>query len=199
MTSRTTSTSTRSPGGSAPESWPTFASRVEANTDRLLDLFAEHGVKATFFVLGWVAERNPALVRRIADAGHELGSHSHWHRLVFSLSPDEFREDLRRARGAIGEAAGRHGPRLPGAQLLHRASARSGPSTILAEEGYDYDASIFPVRHDVYGIPDAPGSPHVIPLPIRDHLSSGPVPPAASAATCACRSAAAISGWSRTR
>src|SRR5512134_1128311 len=65
-------------GQISSDAWPTFASRVEANTDRLLDLFAAHGVKATFFVLGWVADRHPHLIRRIADAGHELGSHSYW-------------------------------------------------------------------------------------------------------------------------
>jgi polysaccharide deacetylase family protein (PEP-CTERM system associated) len=146
------------------DAWPTFASRVESNTDRLLDLFAAHGVRATFFVLGWVADRHPRLIRRIADAGHELGSHSYWHRLVFSLTPDEFREDLRRARGAIGDASGVtvRGFRAPSFSIVERSL---WALEILAEEGYAYDASIFPVRHDVYGIPDAPRQPHVIPVP----------------------------------
>ena len=146
------------------DAWPTFTSRVEANTDRLLALFAEHGVRATFFVLGWVAERHPRLVRRIAEAGHELGSHSYWHRLVFSLTPDEFREDLRRARGAIGDASGVtvRGFRAPSFSIVDRSL---WALDVLAEEGYDYDASIFPVHHDVYGIPEAPRQPHVISVP----------------------------------
>jgi polysaccharide deacetylase family protein (PEP-CTERM system associated) len=148
-------------GRVARDSWPTFPSRVEANTARILGLFAEHGVRGTFFVLGWVAERYPQLVRRIADAGHEIGSHSHWHRLVYSLTPEEFREDLRRARGAIGDATGItvRGFRAPSFSITERSL---WALDVLADEGYDYDASIFPVRHDVYGIPGAPRHPHLI-------------------------------------
>jgi polysaccharide deacetylase family protein (PEP-CTERM system associated) len=143
------------------ESWPTIPGRVESSTARLLDLFAEHGVRGTFFVLGWVAQQYPQLVQRIADAGHELASHSHWHRLVYSLSPEEFREDLRRARGAIGDATGVtvRGFRAPSFSIVERSL---WALDVLAEEGYHYDASIFPVRHDVYGIPHAPRQIHII-------------------------------------
>jgi polysaccharide deacetylase family protein (PEP-CTERM system associated) len=145
----------------SPDTWASFPSRVEANTERMLELFAAHGVRGTFFVLGWVAERYPGLVRRIAGAGHEIGSHSHWHRLVYSLSPEEFRDDLRRARGAIGDATGItvRGFRAPSFSIVERSL---WALDVLADEGYDYDASIFPVRHDVYGIPGAPRQPHLI-------------------------------------
>ena len=80
---------------------------MEANTHRILRLLERHGVKATFFVLGWVAERHPRLVREIHACGHEVGSHGYWHRLVYELSPAEFREDLRRSRAALENAVGR--------------------------------------------------------------------------------------------
>jgi polysaccharide deacetylase family protein (PEP-CTERM system associated) len=145
----------------SPDQWPSFESRVVSNTSRLLDLFAEHGVHSTFFVLGWVAERYPALIRRIAAEGHELASHSHWHRLVYSLTPASFREDLRRARDVIESATGVRvrGYRAPSYSITRDAL---WALDVLIEEGYDYDASIFPIRHDVYGIPDAPRVPHRI-------------------------------------
>jgi polysaccharide deacetylase family protein (PEP-CTERM system associated) len=141
--------------------WPQLTSRVVANTDRLLDLFAEHSVQATFFVLGWVAERHPDLVRRIAQGGHELASHSYWHRLVYDLTPAELRDDLRRARDVIESAAGVRvrGFRAPSFSIVERSL---WALDVLVDEGYAYDASIFPVRHDVYGIPTAPPIPHVI-------------------------------------
>lgn len=140
------------------EAWPTFESRVVASTERLLALFAEHGVRATFFVLGWVAERQPALVARIASAGHDLASHSYWHRLVYDLTPDEFRDDLRRAKDAIESAGGKRvlGFRAPSFSIVARSS---WALDVLVEEGYAYDASVFPVRHDRYGIPGAPRHP----------------------------------------
>ena len=148
-------------GRITPDQWPSFESRVLSNTSRLLDLFAEHGVHSTFFVLGWVAERQPALVQRIAREGHELASHSHWHRLVYSLTPETFREDLRRARGVIEDAAGVRvrGFRAPSWSITLDAL---WAFDVLIDEGYDYDASVFPIRHDVYGIPGAPRVPHLI-------------------------------------
>jgi polysaccharide deacetylase family protein (PEP-CTERM system associated) len=146
-------------GIAPPERWPSFESRVEANTDRILQLCAEAGVRGTFFVLGWVADRWPAMVRRIADHGHELASHSYWHRLVYDLTPDTFREDLRRARTAIEQAAGVRvrGFRAPSYSITARSL---WALDVLEDEGYEYDASIFPIRHDVYGIPDAPRHRH---------------------------------------
>jgi polysaccharide deacetylase family protein (PEP-CTERM system associated) len=131
------------------------------STSRLLDLLAEHDVRATFFVLGWVAERHPALVRRIASLGHEIASHSYWHRLVYELTPDGFRADLARARSVLEDAAGVpvRGFRAPS----YSVTARSlWALDVLVDEGYAFDASIFPIHHDRYGIPDAPRHPHVV-------------------------------------
>lgn len=137
------------------ERWDSCESRVVASTSRILNLFAEYQVHGTFFVLGWVAERYPALIRRIADLGHELASHSYWHRLVYDLTPDAFREDLARARDVIQQAAGVRvrGFRAPSYSVIERSL---WALDVLVEEGYAYDASIFPIRHDRYGIPKAP-------------------------------------------
>jgi len=137
------------------DDWPAQESRVEANTERLLALLAEHRVRATCFVLGWVAERWPGLVKTIAAGGHEVASHGYWHRLVYTQTPDEFRKDLRRARGVIEDASGLRvrGYRAPSFSITARSL---WALDVLAEEGYDYDASIFPIRHDRYGLPTAP-------------------------------------------
>ncbi|HUY91128.1 MAG TPA: XrtA system polysaccharide deacetylase [Pirellulales bacterium] len=140
------------------ERWHDFDSRVEASTRRLLDILAEADTRATFFVLGWVARRHPELVREIHDAGHELGSHSFWHRLVFELSPEEFRNDLRDSRAVLEDAAGQPitAYRAPSFSITRRSQ---WALEILAEEGFNVDSSIFPIRHDRYGIPDA--NPHL--------------------------------------
>jgi polysaccharide deacetylase family protein (PEP-CTERM system associated) len=135
--------------------WDLLESRVVASTDRLLNLFEQANVRATFFVLGWVAVRHPGLVKRIAAAGHELGSHGFWHKLIYDQSPEEFREDLRRSRAAIAEASGVQvtGYRAPSFSITERSL---WALDIIREEGFDYDASIFPIRHDRYGLPKAP-------------------------------------------
>jgi len=139
----------------ARSQWDSFESRVVANTERLLDLFFRANVHATFFVLGWVADRYPLLVKRIADAGHELGSHGYGHRLIYDQSPAEFREDLRRSRGVISDAASAPllGYRAPSFSVTTRSL---WALDIIREEGFVYDASIFPIRHDRYGIPTSP-------------------------------------------
>lgn len=137
------------------EDWANYPSRFAANTRRILDIFALYGCRGTFFVLGWVAERDPALVREIAEAGHEIGCHSHLHRRVTMLTPAEFREDLRRAKDAIEVAAGVKvvGYRAPTFSIrLESLWALD----ILAEEGFLYDSSFFPIRHDLYGFPEGP-------------------------------------------
>ena len=144
-----------------PASWETFPRRAAQSVHRLLELFARRGVTATFFTLGWVAEREPALLREIAAAGHEIASHGHLHREIHAMSPAEFRADLARARDAIGEACG---VRVVG---FRAPSWSIGPRTrwaleVLAAEGYRFDSSIFPVRHDRYGWPGAPRAPYVI-------------------------------------
>lgn len=135
--------------------WPKFESRVRRNTERILQLFEHYHCHATFFVLGWVAERDPALVREIAGCGHEIGCHSYAHRRVSTLSPDEFRTDLKRACSAIEDAAGVKvlGYRAPTFSIVKQSL---WALDILAEEGFLYDSSIFPIRHDLYGFPDAP-------------------------------------------
>jgi polysaccharide deacetylase family protein (PEP-CTERM system associated) len=139
--------------------WPNFESRVCANTDRLLGLFAAREVRATFFVLGWVAERFPQLVRRIADGGHEVASHGFHHRLVYSTSPADFREDVRRAKLTLEAAAGMPvvGYRAPSYSITDRSM---WALDILIEEGYLYDSSIYPIHHDRYGIPTWPRHIH---------------------------------------
>ncbi len=142
----------------ARDRWHEYESRVAANTDRLLGIFAEAGVRATFFVLGWVAERDGAIVKRIAAAGHEVASHGFGHRLVYELTPDAFREDVRRARRVLQDLSGQSvdGYRAPSFSVVERSL---WALDVLAEEGYTYDTSIFPIRHDRYGIPDAPRHP----------------------------------------
>lgn len=139
--------------------WDTLPRRVEANTDRVLDLFAEAGVRATFFTLGWVAERHPALIRRIVAAGHELASHGLEHRLVRDQRPEVFRADIRRAKALLEDAGG-----VP-VRGYRAATFSIGADTpwafeILAEEGHAYSSSVNPIRHDLYGMPDAPRFPY---------------------------------------
>lgn len=148
----------------ARSDWDGLERRVEANTDRVLDLFAEAGVQATFFTLGWVAARHPALIRRIADAGHEVASHGWDHARVFTLTPDQFREDLARARATLEDAGGVavNGYRAPSFSIDRRTP---WAHAVLAEAGYAYSSSIAPIAHDHYGWPDAPRAPF---RPLRD-------------------------------
>lgn len=141
--------------------WREFESRVERNTERVLQIFCETGITGTFFVLGWVAERFPALVRRIGAHGHELASHGHLHRLVYDSTRPGFREDIRRAKAAIESAAGCRvvGYRAPSYSITPRSL---WALDILMEEGYEYDASIYPIHHDRYGIPPSPRTPYLI-------------------------------------
>lgn len=135
-------------------SWDQWPSRVCENTRRVLDLFDSYQTKATFFFVGWVAERFPDLVREVDARGHELACHSYWHRPVYSLSPSEFREDTRAARTAIEQAAGVRvlGYRAPTWSITKDCL---WALDILAEEGFAYDSSIYPIHHDLYGVPGA--------------------------------------------
>jgi polysaccharide deacetylase family protein (PEP-CTERM system associated) len=139
--------------------WDSLERRVERNGAAVLDLFAEAGVKATFFTLGWVAERHPALIRRAAEAGHEIASHGWDHKRVFTLGEEAFRADLRRAHAAIAEAAGvePRGYRAPSFSIDARTP---WAHRVLAEEGYDYSSSVAPVVHDHYGWREAPRFAH---------------------------------------
>jgi polysaccharide deacetylase family protein (PEP-CTERM system associated) len=141
--------------------WEGMESRVCANTERLLGIFDETGIQATFFVLGWVADRFPRLVRAIAAQGHEIASHGYGHRLVYDLTPRAFRDDVRRAKDLLEATAGTrvHGYRAPSYSVTPRSL---WALDVLIEEGYTYDASIFPIHHDRYGIPISPRQPYVL-------------------------------------
>ena len=135
--------------------WDALDRRVEANTDACLAMFAEADVKATFFTLGWVAERHPALIRRIAQQGHEVASHGWDHARVFTLTPDQFRDDLARTKAVLEDVGGAAvtGYRAPSFSIDKRTP---WAHPILAEAGYAYSSSVAPVVHDHYGWPEAP-------------------------------------------
>lgn len=143
------------------ESWSRFEPRVERNTRRLLELCEEYGVRGTFFTLGWVAERWPQLVRDIQTAGHELGTHGQDHRRVTSMTPDQFRDDVRGSKRTIEDVAGVEviGYRAPNYSIVDKTL---WAMDILHEEGFRYDSSVFPIRHDHYGIPDFPRFPRPV-------------------------------------
>ena len=172
------------------EDWDKFECRIERNTDRLLDILnvatqnsqlniqnsnlghlATHSpnnsltqrVKATFFVLGWIAERYPGLVRRIQKEGHEIACHGYAHQLVYTQSRDAFRQDVKRAKSILEDITGSEviGYRAPSYSITSKSQ---WAFEVLVEEGFKYDSSIFPIRHDFYGIPNAPRFPFVISL-----------------------------------
>jgi len=142
-------------------SWESFSPRVEANTGRLLDLLAERRVRATFFVLGWVARHHPAVVRRIAAAGHEVASHGMDHTLVYTQTPEKFREETRACRSLLEDL-------VQAPVIGYRAATFSITAAslwalgILADEGFRYDSSVFPVHHDRYGMPHTPRFPYTV-------------------------------------
>jgi polysaccharide deacetylase family protein (PEP-CTERM system associated) len=142
-------------GTIAKTDWPSCETRVERNAHACLDLFAEGGVKATLFTLGWVASRYPAVIRRAVDEGHEVASHGWDHARVFTLSPEAFRTDIARTRKTLEDASGQPvvGYRAPSFSIDRRTP---WAHTILAEEGYHYSSSVAPVKHDHYGWPEAP-------------------------------------------
>lgn len=138
--------------------WDQFEQRVVDSTRRVLDLLHEADVQATFFVLGWVAERHPHLVLEIQAGGHEVGCHSYAHHLVYDQTPRQFRDDLRRARNVLEDILGQPvtAYRAPSFSITRRSL---WALDILIEEGFTLDSSIYPIRHDRYGIPGAPLSP----------------------------------------
>lgn len=135
--------------------WDKLPCRVEANTNRILELFSEHETKATFFMLGWVAERYPGLVRRIVESGHELASHGYTHTRVTQQTPDVFRDDIASTKALLEDIAGCE-------VVGYRAASYSivketlWAHDLLQQAGYHYSSSIYPIHHDLYGIPDAP-------------------------------------------
>ena len=154
--------------------WEGHPLRVENNTHRLLDLFDMQGIKATFFVLGWVAERQEALIREIADRGHEVASHGYSHQLVYNQTPEVFREETTRSKKLLEDItqAPVRGYRAASYSITKQSM---WALDILAEAGFDYDSSIFPVRHDRYGVPDAPEYPYQMKTPNGSPLVEFPL------------------------
>jgi polysaccharide deactylase family protein, PEP-CTERM locus subfamily len=143
------------------EDWPKFESRVERNTIGVLNILSDFNVKATFFILGWVAERFPQMVRDIQKEGHEIACHGYWHKLIYQRSRDFFRDDIRKAKAILEETAGTKvtGYRAPSYSIIQDTI---WALDILIEEGFEYDSSIFPIRHDRYGMPDSERFPYII-------------------------------------
>jgi polysaccharide deacetylase family protein (PEP-CTERM system associated) len=159
------------------DSWTEREYRVERNTERLLELLAERGVHGTFFVLGWVAERSPGLVRRIAAAGHEIACHGYSHELIYRQSRQQFRGETARAKGVLEDAIGQ-------AVLGYRAASFSivrdslWALDELIDLGFRYDSSIFAIRHDRYGIPNASPVPGKVTAPSGRSILEFPMAPA---------------------
>ena len=147
--------------------WDHFSTRVVRNTEVILELLDRHSVSGTFFTLGWVAKKHPELVRRIADAGHEIASHGWWHRKVTSLTRDEFREDCYSSRAILEQVSGQavQGYRAPSFSII---PGLEWAFDVLLETGYRYDSSLFPIRRMNYGYPKTPPIPHLIPREAGD-------------------------------
>ena len=142
----------------SPDDWESYESRVENNTQTILKILDSNNIKATFFIVGWIAERNIDLVKEIAQKGHQIGCHSYLHRKVYDLTPDEFRNDTKKAKTILEKITGTEitGYRAPSYSITKKSL---WALDILAELGFTYDSSIFPIHHDIYGIPDAPRYP----------------------------------------
>lgn len=153
----------------ARSSWDALGSRVTQATDSILALLEKHGATGTFFTLGWVSDRYPDLLRRIRAAGHEIASHGYGHQRITSLTPDEFRADIRRAKLTLEDVCGAavDGYRAPSFSIVR---GREWAFDILLEEGYRYDSSVFPIHRRGYGYPGAPLSPYYMRLPAGDLL-----------------------------
>lgn len=154
----------------ARDRWDSIPCRVEANVDRLLKRFDENGAKATFFTLGWIAERYPQVVRRIVADGHELASHGYGHQRASELSREAFSDDVTRAKRILEDIAGVPviGYRAPSFSI---GADNLWAFDVLKEAGYVYSSSVYPVQHDHYGMPDAPRFPHQV----RDGLTELPI------------------------
>lgn len=148
----------------SPDSWPQFESRVVANTRRVLDVFDDAGVTATFFVLGWVAEHHPQLVREIAARGHEIACHGYSHQLIYGQSQPVFAEETRRAKALLEDQAQTavNGYRAASFSIT---AASQWALDVLADNGFVYDSSMYPVRHDLYGMQVQDAGPHRIVAP----------------------------------
>jgi polysaccharide deacetylase family protein (PEP-CTERM system associated) len=154
--------------------WPSFESRVERNTDALLEAFQRRGAKATFFCLGCVAEKHPGLVRRIADGGHEIGSHGFGHEPIHRMTREAFREDAARTRALLEDVAGSPVTGFRAPSFSVRKDTLWALDAIL-DAGYRYDSSIFPIGRPDYGIPDAERAPHMRETPSGRRIAELPL------------------------
>jgi len=138
-----------------PSNWDAMEQRVVRNTEKVLTLLADHQTKATFFIVGWIAERYPQLVKTIHNQGHRIGAHSYWHRKIYDLTPEQFRADTHKVKSILEDIVGEPvlGYRAPSYSITGKSL---WALDILKELGFAYDSSIFPIHHDTYGIPDAP-------------------------------------------
>jgi polysaccharide deacetylase family protein (PEP-CTERM system associated) len=157
-----------------PEDWDTISPRVSTNIYQLLDLFDEKDVKATHFVLGWVAERFPDLIREIDSRGHEIASHGYSHQLVYTQSRDQFEKETRDSKNLLEDIIGRpvNGYRAASYSITRKSL---WALDVLAELGFKYDSSIFPITHDRYGITGSPEFPHVLETPAKHRLVEYPL------------------------
>lgn len=156
------------------DDWDNIAPRVEQNTQKLLELFSEKNVCATFFVLGWVAERFPSLVREIDELGHEVASHGYSHQLIYNQSPNVFKEETLRSKGLLENIIQKPVLGYRGASYSITKQSEWALD-ILFDAGFKYDSSIFPVRHDRYGIPDAPRFPYLAETPKKNKIIEFPL------------------------
>jgi len=154
--------------------WNNYPLRVERNTQRLLELFDNNGIKVTFFVLGWVAERVPHLVSEIAAMGHEVACHGYSHQLVYDQTVEEFREETLRSKSLLEDIAQVpvRGYRAASYSITQRSL---WALDVLAEAGFTYDSSIFPIRHDRYGMPGTPETPYLLKSPAGQSIVEFPL------------------------
>jgi len=145
----------------ARDHWGDYQLRVGDDTTRIIDILESNNVKATFFILGWVAEKLPSLVKLIRNRGHEIACHGYGHELIYQIGPARFREDIRKAKAIIENITGQpvHGYRAPCYSITGKSL---WAHEILVEEGFTYDSSIFPIHHDVYGLPESERFPYEI-------------------------------------
>lgn len=153
--------------------WSSMEYRAEDNTHKLMALFSSRGIKATFFILGWVAQRSPGLIREIHAAGHEVACHGMSHDLVYTQTPEQFRQETRDSKALLEDLIGApiHGYRAASWSITRQSL---WALDIIHELGFEYDSSIFPIRHDVYGIPDAPRRPGIMATPSGGQLVEFP-------------------------
>ena len=158
----------------SPDEWDKYECRVERNTYNLLELFDKHSAKCTFFVLGWIAERYPKLVEEISGNGHEVACHGYSHQLIYKQSPELFREETIKAKSILEDIIQQEvkGYRAASYSIIKKSL---WALDVLVDAGFKYDSSIFPIRHDRYGIPDAEPFPHILKTPNGGNIVEFPI------------------------